>query len=48
MLKFLLLFIALILLMAFGFPVIGIGELPLWQLAAGAFIPASAIAYLIN
>lgn len=48
MIKFLFIFAVILIAMGVGLPAIGIQQLPLWQLAAGAFIPASAIAYLTN
>lgn len=46
MLKFLIIFAITLIVMGVSLPLIGIDHLPLWQVATGAFIPASVIAYL--
>lgn len=46
MTKFLFIFAMILVAMGVGLPFLGIHDLPLWQVACGAFIPTAAIYYI--
>lgn len=46
MLKFLIIFAVILIAMGVGLPAIGIQNIPLWQVACGAFVVAAPASYL--